>query len=885
MKQKCIQAVSQALGRNLSPNEAAGIEADIRKWQRIEARKDPVRWRGLTPDQQLQEAAQKAAQDLVAEARKKKMRMGLTIQAHDRVENFVNDAKAGGLTGLDALRRMLVFVADGKSNTLSVESRANAIRANSIRQMIDTFEAVDPKFWGLLESPEGVAELTRAIFGEQTSDPRIDAGAKAWLDLAEQMKRQFNDAGGKVRDLDDWHIPQHHSQLRVSKVDADKWIEDTLPLLNRSKYYKEDGMGMTDAELRDFLRSAYMSIATGGINKMVPGQLTGSGPMSNRHSESRAIHFKDAASYLKYQSMYGEKTLWGVMTGHVDALSRELAMLQTFGPNPNHTFRLFIERELKAAAEANPRNSRKLQKEAERLQNLYDFATGNTAPVVNEAMAKGFDTLRNWLVASRLGSAVITALSDEATLHLVGQVNRLPEMQLIRNELAALNLANRTEENLAHRAGLALDTMLGHLNRWGQDSLGNTWSNKMAATTMRASGLEALDGARRRAFGVTMLSALGEMVGKYGTLRDIDADDYRILLSKGITETDWAVWQKAGLEQWGAGNGVLTPESIMRISDADLAPIIQSEMARLNAEMQTKTQNIQNNAALDPQQRAQSIADWTTIFSDRIAALPNRVRMDAVQRLLGVTLEETDMAVTRPGMQDRFRTGSGLERGTLKGELARSFFVFKAFPLAMISRHFMRGWNQTTVGGKAYYLGSLVVGTTVLGAIAQTINDLLSGKNPRQYFGEGEFVKRNWIGAMLKGGSLGLYGDFLFSGVTQTSRTGPIAALAGPVFGLAEEAINLTQGNVVQALQGKETDFGAEAVRFAKGNTPGASLWYAKAALDHIIFHQLQEYFSPGYLAKMERRARQEFGQEYWWQPGTGVEGMQQPDLGNIKGD
>ena len=35
-------------------------------------------------------------------------------------------------------------------------------------------------------------------------------------------------------------------------------------------------------------------------------------------------------------------------------------------------------------------------------------------PIVNERLAQTFDTLRNWLVASRLGSAVITALTDEA---------------------------------------------------------------------------------------------------------------------------------------------------------------------------------------------------------------------------------------------------------------------------------------------------------------------------------------------------------------------------------------------------------------------------------------------------------------------------------------
>ena len=71
---------------------------------------------------------------------------------------------------------------------------------------------------------------------------------------------------------------------------------------------------------------------------------------------------------------------------------------------------------------------------------------------------------------------------------------------------------------------------------------------------------------------------------------------------------------------------------------------------------------------------------------------------------------------------------------------------------------------------------------------------------------------------------------------------------------------------------------GAELVRFVKGNLPGASLWYSKGAFDHLIFHQLQEYFSPGYLAKMRSRSLREFGQRYWWEPGTPTP-QRAPDL------
>lgn len=887
MKDKCIVAVSRAMGRDITKQEAQGIEDRIVKNMRFAASKDPEAFRKLSADQRLKQAAAAAAKEITSEAELKKKRVMLTIQAHDRLENFISEAKARGMSGIDALERTLVFMSDGKSNTISVESRTKAIRNDAIRQLVDTFEAVDPRFWGLFESQEGVRTLTRAIFGETEGiPPEVAKGAQAWLDVAAQMRDAFNKAGGKIGLLENWSLPQHHSQAKVNKAGPEQWIRDTMPKLDRSKYVNDDGTRMNDEQLQSVLRSAWETIATGGISQMDPTGMQGQSMLANRRAQHRELHFQDADGYLDYQAKYGDKSLWGVITGHVEGLAKEIASLETYGPNPDGTFKLFLEKALKDEATKNPQGVAKMQERARILAASYDFNTGKTQPIVNQQLAENFDTLRSWLVSSRLGSAAVTALTDEATMWLGAFVNKLPMMQLIRNELAALNPLNKTEENLAHRAGLGLNTMLGHLNRWGTDNLGPTFSSKMAATVMRMSGLEALDGARQRAFGTTMMSALGEMTRKYKTLAELDPSDHRQLLSKGITETDWQIWRKAELEHWGAGNGVLTPESIMRVADADLHPAIQGRIGELLDEKQAKIDAIDKMSALTEEQRAQSIQSWSDIHNQQIADLPNQARRDALLRLLAVVQEEADMAQLQPGAKDKFLTGSGYTRGTWKGELGRSFWQFKAFPMAMISRHFMRGMGMETTGGKAAYIGSLIAATTVLGAISQTVNDLLSGKDPRNYNPvQGEHGMKNWLAAFLKGGSLGIYGDFLFSGATQTTQTGPIAALMGPLAGMVEDAFKMTQGNLVKAADGQKTHFGANAVQFIKGNTPGASLWYAKAALDHIIFHQLQEYFSPGYLAQMQRRAQKEFGQQYWWSPGTGMDGMRAPNMARAVGE
>lgn len=840
MKNECIQAVTDAIGRSLSAQELADIETRVRAALPVARKSLLDQGQAVTQQSMLQEAARIAAAQIDGEVQLKRLRVARTIEAHDRIDRYLSSWQGDKL---DAFRRLIAFDGDARNRALSIESQARAIRDEAVGQMRETLEASDAKWFGLVENMNGLRLLLREMMGEDTGNPAAKAGAKAWAETTERLRNRFNRAGGAIGKLEDWGLPHHHSQVKVAKTGADAWISDVLPLLNRARYVNADGTLMSDEQLQAVLREAWRTISQGGINKIEPGRPSGNGMRANWGAESRVLHFKDADSWIGYQLKYGEKGFYDVMVGHVDQMARNIALVETFGPNPNHTFAYFRDLLLQQAAEADPARAGRLQEQAVKIENLYNFVAGRTLPVANERIARGFDHVRSWLTASRLGSAVISSIPDEATMHLTALVNRLPEMQLFRNELATLNPANKTELRLAQRAGLAVETMISELNRFGQDALGASFSSKMATVTIRASGLSAITAARKRAFGVTMMDAIGRLVQTKG-FQDLDPADHRILLSKGITEADWKVWKLADLENWeGRNTTMLTPESIRRIPDAAILKAFGQDA---------------NAAAIKDQ---------------------------AVTRLLGAVLEEVDMAVITPGAAERALMGAGLQRGTWKGELTRSFFLFKSFPISMIYRHWSRGMGMETAGGKALYLAALFASTTILGAVAQQIVEVINGRDPKNMnvFDDPDKALRFWGQAMLKGGSLGIYGDFLFSENTQYGG-GPIATLAGPVAGLAEDLIGLTQGNLIQAAQGKETHAGAELVKFVKANTPGASLWYTKAALDHLIFQQLQEYASPGYLASVRRRAQREFGQAYWWTPGD-IAPERAPDLGAAIGE
>ncbi|EHY7463978.1 hypothetical protein K4060_001657 [Salmonella enterica] len=818
MRQECINAVQQAAQRTLTAREIQNIEDRIYRNMRQLARNDPASWRQMTDAERLRRAGQLAADELQQEAGLKRRRVALTIAARQRLDAFINGYQ--GTDGkLGALNRTIAFSADGKSNFLSVESRGKATRDYALSQIQEAFEAVDPRFFHLFEDEKGVRDLVFEIRGQDTGNIKAKKGAKAWADVTELLRRRFNDAGGDIGYLENWGIPQHHSMEKVGRATREQWVSDVIGKLDRKYYIKEDGQLMSDAEVTAFLGEAYNTIATGGLNKLSDSGMRLSGARANRGNASRQIHFKDADSYLEYQRQYGDRSLWEVMVGHLEGISKDIALVETYGPNPDHVFRAILDEVTAETATVNPQRTGQVKRMANSTENLYNFISGKTQPIANPHIAQWSDNIRNWLVASRLGSALLASFSDLGTMYLSAKVTNLPMNQLFRNQLEAMDPTNRTELARARRAGLAMESLLGSVNRWAMDNMGPSKARWAATAVMRASGLTAWSDAHKRAYGVTMMGSLGEVVSRSPDLRSLDGGDFRILKSKGITEQDFSVWKLADQEDWGKGNNtMLTPESIMRIPD--------DAVKHLGA--------------------------------------PERVKFEAMRKLLGAVTEEVDMAVITPGVREQVFTGSGIQRGTWKGELTRSVFLFKSFPISVVMRHWHRAMGMPSAGGRAAYIATFIASTTLLGALSQQLNDMASGRNPREMAGKD--AAKFWLGALLKGGGLGLYGDFLLSDHTRYG-SGALASMLGPVAGLVDDVIKIGQGIPLNAVEGKSEQTGGDLVKLGKGLTPGANIWYLKAALDHMIFNQMQEYFSPGYLRKMEQRSKKEFNQTYWWRP------------------
>jgi hypothetical protein len=82
-----------------------------------------------------------------------------------------------------------------------------------------------------------------------------------------------------------------------------------------------------------------------------------------------------------------------------------------------------------------------------------------------------------------------------------------------------------------------------------------------------------------------------------------------------------------------------------------------------------------------------------------------------------------------------------------------------------------------------------------------------------------------------------------------------------------------------RAVEGKETNLLAQTAQDAKGFVPFGNVWYTKTALESLVWHNVMESLSPGYLQSIRSRTLREKGQDWWWRPGELLP-ERAPDLG-----
>lgn len=800
-----LQPLTDAQVRNIDERMAATM-------RRI-ARRDVQAWQAMPQDMRMITAAQEAMADIAAEAARKVDNAARQVLKTAELEQRITDnmqrngwSRARGLT--EEMAQTHAYI-DGTKRDMT-RNLMDLIHAAGEKQGAGMGRKVLMVLFDA-QNPAMTRDLALEVFAKGnagTGNADAIAGAKAWLEVTEAARQRFNAAGGDVGRLDYGYLPQAHDPIRVQAAGQDGWAMGTMQFLDRSRYLREDGSRMDDGEVLDLLQGAWETITTDGANKTAPGAFKGGGARANRGSESREIHFKDGQAYLDYLKQFGTGSMYDAMIGHVGGLARDIGLVERYGPNP--------EAQMRVQFDLYKRNDGARGLAGQVAENMagpeaqWSVLSGASGMAQYARIASVAQHARNIEMFGKLQGALLSSVTDLGTYFVTAGFNKIGYFDALTSIGSAMTKDTRQFMD-AH--GMMAESMISDLNRWAGENASQSWSGRVTNATMRLSLLNYWTDTLRRAFSLTMMAATGRMVHTdWAALSQWDR--YR-MERKGLTEADWEVLRSAQPVQH-RGQDIITPDAIYATGHPNAAQV--------------------------------------------------------VSKYIGMISDEAEIAVLNPDLTTRaITTAGGAQKGTVGGETARAVAQFKSFPIAMITRHWRRMLETPKglegapiVANRLAYSGALMVSLTALGAVAFQTKQMVSGKDPIDMT-----TAKFWTRAFAQGGGLGFVGDMLLTDTTDDRSSWDTfgRTFLGPAFGSAVDLGQLTKGNLDEWRAGKPTHAGAEAVRFARSHLPLVNLWYAKAALDHAGLYALQENMSPGYLARIQNKARKDYGQEYWWRP------------------
>lgn len=232
-------------------------------------------------------------------------------------------------------------------------------------------------------------------------------------------------------------------------------------------------------------------------------------------------------------------------------------------------------------------------------------------------------------------------------------------------------------------------------------------------------------------------------------------------------------------------------------------------------------------------------------------------RYDFAKRYMNHIFSEEGVAIIESGARERSLTQFG-QAGTFQGELGRTLFQFKAYPMGYLMRMGGRAFAQDDITSRATFLISLLAYQTIAGGMVAQLQNIANGKQPEPVFTTDFFLK-----SVLKGGGFSFLGD-LMSAMSDPTGRGMGDFIAGPLIGSAFKLGMLFTGLGNNIIEGKESTRGMEIANAIKSNIPFQNLWYTKLVIDRMLYSKMQNMIDPDYLRRTQTRM-ENLGNQYWW--------------------
>lgn len=824
----CIQRAVDA--KDLNPGQ--GAQAQEQFAQLV------ARYSDIMPIEQAERQAALDLKEAASRAARSRYHMVVNqLQAMRRLSDLIGNARDPA-----AALRLLV-----EGHTRNADFKGESIRGLT-EAYVDSInaglaEVLQKHGLNVLSSVKdraGFLNLIRELHGQSTGDASAKGLADAVRHQQRRMRQMANALGADIGELADYGVAHAHSADAIRAAGFEKWAEEIYGRLDWHKMIdKTTGRPFTSlpggrpnrAAAMAALRRIHDGIVTRGWDQKDPRMSTGGRALYRAHDDHRELHFASGDAWIEYNKVFGQADPFTAMLGGLHGLARDVAMMRVLGPNPRAGLEFAIQTaEKRAATTRDAKLEKRVQAQGKKARTMLAHVDGSVSVADNVAMAAFFSGTRATLASIQLGSAVLSSVTDAATIRVAAAAIGMKPSNVMTRTMA-LTLSDMTRKQAA-RLGYVAQTLGeagGGSARYFGELFGTGITQRLSGFTLRASGLNFITDMRRIAFQMEVSAKLADMADL-----GFDAIEPRMramLEKRGITAADWD----------------LLRDPAVRFTEANGADFIS--------------------------------AHW---FLEHQTALP-RVEAEGLAMRLQMSIrEELEFALPSMSIEGKALTQGATTAGSIPGELLRSSTSYKGYPLSLMLSQYRRFMEQPTPLSKGLYAANLAVPLLLLGAVAVQLKEMAKGNDPRP-MNDGKF----WMAALMQSGGLGIFGDF-FAAETSRAGGGLGATIAGPVIGLAGDALGLVAEPMAAATEGREINWGRAVSRFQRMNTPvGSSLWYARLGFARLVSDPVQAFLDPE--AERDRRRQQkqqkrDYGTAQWWLSGEAMPDRT-PDLSNIGGN
>ena len=549
---------------------------------------------------------------------------------------------------------------------VSLEATQRAILKDFQGTILQGLEKFRARGFGLIRSMKGQKNVIRELFKPgSTGDKDAADIAKVITKGLESLRKQFNNAGGSIDELEDYFLPQFNDPRRIKKFGKDKYVEFVKKRVdvNRLFYHVEPGKVISDKNTTRLLGRVWENISSGGVlHKEIAPDPRIRRMIGSHHQEHRLLHFNNAEDWIAYAEEFGAFDYVQSIHSHAEMMSKEIAAMDLFGPNADEMMR-FNRRRVQQAVAQDPKFKGTPSEAGQRAEASYDIVMGKVH-TQNTKFANIMQGARNTTVGLKIGKAIISAISDNMFTAQTAYLRGMPVMDNFM--YIAKGLVNNKEHRL----------LAGHLNLGAEyaieggrsayrvaEVIGTGGTSKFAEFMVKASGLNFWTNVARDSYGLNVLHHLGTLRDRaYKNLHPRIRETFSI---SGITSKDWDNMRSAPVFEHG-GTVYMQPRN----------------------------------------------------FNDRNQAI----------KLVGSVIEGQHLAVPELNAKVISFTRGTAPAGSTGGEAVRSMMTFKSFATTVIISHWAQGLGRKGAWNKLGYLASLITGTTVLGAVALQTKQLVMGK-------------------------------------------------------------------------------------------------------------------------------------------------------------